>query len=256
MLRWAVTRVNWMLIAITNLTELYICISISFISYPLPPQNGQGGWVTVANSATLSLSLSWRNRVGDKGLVKAHWSCAGMCTTSSCFCSTFSLTKNRSISICLVLACRTGLWASATTLWLSQKILGEVKAMPSSVRRICIHSISAVVCAKLRYSTSVIDLATKCCLRDHQEITLGPRRMAAPDVDCLSSGSEAQSASQKTRRLSGWLRTAGDSLSPWWIVPLMYLRMRFTAIQWDSRSARDDHQHTIGDKPLPHTCYP
>lgn len=39
---------------------------------------------------------------------------------------TFSLTKNKSSSICLVLECSTGLWARATVLILSQKTMGVV----------------------------------------------------------------------------------------------------------------------------------
>jgi len=48
----------------------------------------------------------------------------------------------------------------------------------------------------LLYSASVLEQATADCFLDYQEIELGPRKIAAPDVDLLSSGSDAQSASQ------------------------------------------------------------
>jgi len=46
------------------------------------------------------------------------------------------------------------------------------------------------------YLASVLDLATTDCFLDHQEMRLGPRNIAAPEVDLLSLGSEAQSTSQ------------------------------------------------------------
>ena len=58
-------------------------------------------------------------------------------------------------------------------------------------------SISAEVCAKLLYSASVLDLATTCCLQDHHEMRFGHKKTAAPEVDRLSSNSDAQSASQR-----------------------------------------------------------
>lgn len=36
-----------------------------------------------------------------------------------------------------------------------------------------------------------------CCLLDHHEMRLGPKKTAAPEVDLLSSTADAQSASQK-----------------------------------------------------------
>ena len=48
----------------------------------------------------------------------------------------------------------------------------------------------------LLYSNSELDHATTVCFLDHQEIKFGLRMIATPDVDLLSSGSEAQSTSQ------------------------------------------------------------
>ena len=58
-----------------------------------------------------------------------------------------------------------------------------------------IHVTSAVANAKLWYSASVLDLATTDCFLDHQDTRLDPKKMAAPEVDLLSSGSDAQWAS-------------------------------------------------------------
>jgi len=66
-----------------------------------------------------------------------------------------------------------------------------------------IHVTSAVPNAKLRYSASVLDLATTDCFFDHQDTKLDPKKMAAPEVDLLSSGSDAQSASQKACNSKG-----------------------------------------------------
>jgi len=54
-------------------------------------------------------------------------------------------------------------------------------------------------CAKLLYSTSILDLVVTCCLQDHQDIRLGPRKIAEPDVDIFSFTSEAQSASHMVK---------------------------------------------------------
>ncbi|PNX61347.1 hypothetical protein L195_g060622, partial [Trifolium pratense] len=55
----------------------------------------------------------------------------------------------------------------------------------------CSHNISDDRLARLLYSASALDLATSVCFLDHQETRLGPTKMQAPDVDLLSSGSDA-----------------------------------------------------------------
>ena len=56
--------------------------------------------------------------------------------------------------------------------------------------------ISAVISARLLYSASVLDLASRGCFLEHEENRFGPRKTHALEVDLLSSISDAQSASQ------------------------------------------------------------
>ena len=74
----------------------------------------------------------------------------------------------------------------------------------SSSRRDWSHIISAVIFARLLYSTSVLDLAIRGYFLDHQEPRFGPRKAHAPEVDLLSSISDVQSASQDPRSPRGW----------------------------------------------------
>jgi hypothetical protein len=86
---------------------------------------------------------------------------------------------------------------------------------------------SIVASAKALYSASVLDLDTVSCFLALHEIRLGPKKMAKPLVDILSSGQPTQSASEKT------LSNCEDeclNVRPSCSVPLMYLIMRFTAV--------------------------
>lgn len=67
----------------------------------------------------------------------------------------------------------------------------------SSERRDWSQETTTVTKARLLYSTSVLEHATTDCFLDHQEMRFGPKKTQAPEVDRLSSGSEAQSAPQK-----------------------------------------------------------
>ena len=122
---------------------------------------------------------------------------------------TFSLITKISISICLVRAWRTWLWAIATALWLSQKIMGMLKETFNSFIRVSIQDIFVVVWAKLWYSAFVLDLATTCCFWDRHDMRLGPKWIVEPKVDLLSSISEAQFASHKALKGYGCPKTAG-----------------------------------------------
>ena len=130
--------------------------------------------------------------------------------------------------MCLVREWWTGLWAKATVLVLSQRMTGEAWETLSSKRRDKIQVTSAATKAMLLHSASVLDLATTVCFLDHQEIKFGPRKMAAPDVDLLSSGSEGQSASQYAWMGKGCLVDIGWNCNPQDIAPLRYLTILLT----------------------------
>ena len=54
--------------------------------------------------------------------------------------------------------------------------------------------------AKLRYSALVLDLDITACFFELQDTRLPPRKIQKPKVDVLSSGSQAQLASQKAKK--------------------------------------------------------
>jgi len=66
-----------------------------------------------------------------------------------------------------------------------------LKGTLSSCNNVWTQRASVVACAKALYPASVLDLATTGCFLDHHEMILGPKNMAAPEVDLLSSGSAA-----------------------------------------------------------------
>lgn len=160
---------------------------------PNTPPQAQEWWSEGWALTILSLERRTQNWEGERALVRisAYWSIAGTWTTLRSLLSTLSRTKNRSNSMCLVRVWRTGLWERATVLRLSQKIVGVEWVMWSSNNKVWIQTTSTVTWARLRYSASVLDRATTVCFLAHQETRLGPRNTAAPEVDLLSSGSEA-----------------------------------------------------------------
>lgn len=150
--------------------------------------------------------------------------------------------------MCFVLACRTGLCVNWTTLELSQSTRGVIWGTASSLRIVWIHRISAVTADKLLYCASVLDLETTFCFLDHQDIKLEPPYTAAPDLECLSSGSEAQSDSQKPQMRRGLWGEAGYRISPECKAPLRYLKILFTVVQWDSRGEDMNWQTLLIEK--------
>jgi predicted RNA methylase len=99
---------------------------------------------------------------------------------------------------------------------------------PSSLRIDCTQAISAVAFAMVLYSDSVLDLETVGCFFALQAIKLGPKNIANPLVDSLSSTQPAQSASEKALIILDF-----DLLNarPVLIVPFTNLRILLTAVQ-------------------------
>jgi len=61
----------------------------------------------------------------------------------------------------------------------------------------CLSQISSQVAEAITlYFASTLDLATTCCFLLFQEIKLSPIRTQYPEVDILSDGDPAQSASE------------------------------------------------------------
>lgn len=136
---------------------------------------------------------------------------------------TFSLTKNKSSSVCSVLECRIGLWAIETIDKLSHNNKGVTVFTWSSFNRDWTQIISFERWVRILYLASVILLATVCCL-DHHEIRLVPRKRLAPHVDLVSSTSVAQSTSEKPFSWRG-NKVVGSSKIPPDKVPFRCLNM-------------------------------
>lgn len=139
--------------------------------------------------------------------------------------------------MCLVLAWRIGLnWIvwQANVLRLSWNSTWVVKGTLGSRRSDCIQRTLEAELAKLLYSTSVLDSATKVCFLDHRDIILGPRKIHDSEVDFLSSRSAPQFASENPFMERGsWVESDYNS-KPWWRIPLRYLSILLTITQWVS----------------------
>ena len=103
-----------------------------------------------------------------------------------------------------------------------------IRLMPCSLSKDWTHIISVIAFAKALYSAYVLDLDTVVCFLAHQDIRFGPKKIANPPVDRLSSRHPAQSESEKALT-----RVDGDLLKvrPVFRVFLIYLTMRLAAVQ-------------------------
>ena len=134
--------------------------------------------------------------------------------------------------MCFVLAWRTGFADSKTVLRLSHQTRGGLaRGIWNSLNNDLNYVTSATKPARLRYSTSVLDLEIVCCFLDCQDINFGPKNTQWPEVERLSSKSDAQSASQNPTksRLDDFFKC-----KPCYKVPYKYLKIRFTAFQCSS----------------------
>lgn len=93
--------------------------------------------------------------------------------------------------MCLVRLWKIGLGAIKIALWVSQKIIGVVNDTYNFVSKVWIQVNLVEVWAILQYLAFLLDLTMTFCFRDHEEIKFGPRKIAIPEVECLSSTLDA-----------------------------------------------------------------
>jgi hypothetical protein len=156
--------------------------------------------------------------------------------------ATRSRTKWKSISMCFVLAWKTGFAVRYVAPRLSHhKMAVCCRGTRSSFKTDSIHIASATPFPKALYSASVLDLETVGCFLALHEIKFGPTKTANPLVERRSSTSPAQSASLKILTpVSLDLRIRSHVSS----VPLTYRNIRLTASQCKSVGC-DKNWHTL-----------
>jgi hypothetical protein len=181
-----------------------------------------------------------------RGLVKisASWSCVGTWIKAMFPFSTLSLVKRYLTSMCLVLECRTGFFATLMALVLSHWSGTWVYSSPKSLMVYVIQRSREQQLAAATYSASVVDWATLYCLREDQDTKEDPKNLQVPEVDFLSNRHPAKSASGKP-----WSAKEDDAeyQRPKSGVWRKYLNMHLTACRCE----------VLGDscKRALHTCY-
>ena len=99
--------------------------------------------------------------------------------------------------MCLVLSWKTGLKAICSVAWLSHIRFIALTSPNLSCWSNCLSHVSSQVAAAIaRYSASAPDHATLFCFLLRHEIKFPPMRTQYPEVDLLSAGEPAQSASE------------------------------------------------------------
>jgi hypothetical protein len=191
-----------------------------------PPQPGQG---TMCRLSQKSL-----NRLEGRPFVKTSANCSADGTYRTLISprKTFSLTKWRSISMCLVLWWCTGLLDRYWALTLSQNtMVDRCGTRWSSLSNWRSQTHSATAFATPRYSASALDLEIVACHLDDHDIKLAPKKTQYPEVDRLVSGHPAQSASEYatiSKFADLWI------IRPCFVVPLIYRNILFSSWKWAS----------------------
>lgn len=125
----------------------------------------------------LSLSLNWKYFKETKDFLRifVHWFMSGMWTTKICLAITFYMTKSRSISMCLILACKIWFPYRMTTYWLPYKTVDDYSGTQISFSMVWIHKSSSVTWARLFYFPYVLHLVTISYFIEHRETIAWPK---------------------------------------------------------------------------------
>ena len=177
--------------------------------------------------------LKKKNLSFGRGFVNISASCnfVSMNFTSQSPLFTWSLMKWWRISMCLVLECWIWFLVRFIALVLSQSRGTSLIFNPKSASCYLSQSICAQQLLATMYSASAVERATQACFLLCQEMRLDPRRWQVPLVLFLSSSHPAKSKSEQPikciREWEGYHR-------PTLVVPLIYLRILFATLKWDS----------------------
>ena len=135
---------------------------------------------------SLKISVLWRERPFVRR--SASWSRVLTWWTFRTPRWTISRTKWRSIWMCFIRECWTGLKLRWVAPKLSQSSLGcPDKGRPSSLNNERSHDVSEAALARALYSASVDERATALCFFELQEIGLTPRNEIYAEVEVRSS---------------------------------------------------------------------